>query len=473
MFKRLIPVINSLFNIDYYERKKITFLGIIYFCIIASYSILRPLKTSVFAKLVGVTYQPYTKLLMILLIFPIMYLYALLIDRVKRDNIMHVIFIGYATACLLFAYFLFDPITGLPNVTTSPHRIVGWLFYIAMDLFSPIIMTTFWSYTNSINTPETARHGYSLITVASRVGGIISTEIAIRWLTNSSDETQTIPLFIAICGILLFSGSIVTYFITKTIPASHLEGYKPEAVIEEKEAQSSKDEIPSIDVGFFKSIINNIKQTFEGLRLLIVNPYVFGIFGVVYGFEIICSILDYQMQFLMIMENNNSIKASSLFMLRYTNMFQYLALFFAIFGTAPLMEKLGVRLCLTITPLITMIVMVALLFNNSLFLVTSIMVILRALNYGFNTPVREMLFIPTSHDIRYKAKAWIESAGRTFSKSSGALVNISSQRAAALAFTGSTLFSLAATGIWLMIALLVGTKYNQAVKNHKVIGRNA
>lgn len=477
MIGRLLPFLGSLLNLSYFERKKIALLGGNLFCVIAAYSVLRPLKTSVFLKLVGISYQPYTKLLMIAIIFPVMYLYAVLIDRVKKENIVHIIFVGYAVACLLFAYFLFDPVTGLPNTETSPRRLVGWLFYIAMDLFSPLIMTTFWSYTNAINTPSSASSGYGFITVASRLGGLLSSEGAYQWLSSSIEANIAIPLFIVVSAGLLLIGSLFTHLITTGVPAEYLEGYKPEARMEAKDEENRKahgdESSGDSSANLFDRIVAGFKQTFEGLRLLVSKPYVFGIFGIVYGFEIISAILDYQMQYLMVVGNNNSVKESSLFLFRYTTLFQLVGLFFAVFGTGPLLKKWGIRLCLAITPIVTMSLMAGLLFHNSLFLITSIMIILRGLNYGFNTPVREMLFIPTSHDIRYKAKAWIESAGRTFSKSSGAIVNITSQQAATLALTVSTLFSFSVAFVWLVIALLVGRKYNNALAQNKVIGRDA
>lgn len=474
MIKRFIPVLDALFNLDYYERKKMILLGATCSCLIAAYSILRPLKTSVFSKLVGVTYQPYTKLLMLGLMLPIMYLYSLLIDRVKRDVNIHIIYIGYAAICFLFAYFLLDPIIGLGNTETSPQRLIGWLFYIAMDLFSSIIMTIFWSYTNSINTPSSANYGYNFITVGARIGGILSTAAAIQWLSTSLDETKTIPAFIAACGGLLVLASLFTYIVNKTIPAKYLEGYKPEAIIEAKEAEyKNKAEDLSIQSSFLKSVLDSLKKTFEGLRLLINNSYVFGIFILIYSFEIISAILDYQMQFLMVIENNNSVKESTLFMLRYTNMFQIVGLFFAIFGTAPLIKRLGVRFCISITPFMTIMLMGAFFFYNSLYFITIILVILRALNYGFNIQMREMLFIPTSHDVRYQAKAWIESTGRALSKSSGALINISSQQAAAFALALNTSFTVAIGSVWLIASILVGRKYQKTIESNKVIGRDA
>jgi AAA family ATP:ADP antiporter len=477
MVKKFFPFISKFLGLDHFESLKTVLLGAMYFCLVGAYSVLRPLKTSVFFKLVGVTYQPYTKILMLVIIFPIMYFYALLIDKVKRENIVHAIFIGYAFTCFLFAYLLCNPITGLPNTETSPYRLLGWLFYIAMDLFSPLIMTTFWSFTNAINTPNSARDSYGLITATSRIGGLLCSSAVYYWLDQSLlDATVTVPIIVIVCGGLLCIGSLCTFLITLFIPEKHLGGYKPEETAEILENNlknnlSSKSE--SNKLSFTQQIVSGLKNNFEGLRLLLSNSYVFGIFALVYGFEIISSIFDYQMQLMMVLENNNSIKESSLFMLRYTMLFQIVGLFSAVFGISPLLKRWGVRICLALTPIITMGLMSVTLTYNSLAFLTTMMVILRGLNYGFNVPIREILFIPTSHDIRYKAKAWIESAGRTFSKTSGALVNISSQQAAASAMALSTAFSFSIAAAWFIIALLLGKKYQEAVKNNKVIGRDA
>jgi hypothetical protein len=48
--------------------------------------------------------------------------------------------------------------------------------------------------------------------------------------------------------------------------------------------------------------------------------------------------------------------------------------------------------------------------------------LLKALVYSLNDPVVELLYMPTSETIKYKAKAWIDVAGARFAKAVGSLL---------------------------------------------------
>jgi AAA family ATP:ADP antiporter len=101
------------------------------------------------------------------------------------------------------------------------------------------------------------------------------------------------------------------------------------------------------------------------------------------------------------------------------------------------------------------------------------MVILRALHYGFNSPIREILYIPTVKDIKFKSKAWIDSFGRTFSKSSGSTVNILTiVQQTVFGFSIETFATFSITFVWFFISLLIGKKYNTTILNNDVIGTN-
>jgi ATP/ADP translocase len=108
---------------------------------------------------------------------------------------------------------------------------------------------------------------------------------------------------------------------------------------------------------------------------------------------------------------------------------------------------------------------------NTLVMAMAVQIVVRAFNYGFNEPVREMLYIPTSHKIQFGAKGWVDTFGKTLSKGSGAGLNL---LAAILPPAAGNLLGLAASlvigGGWLLIATLVGKAYHEAVAEHKVIG---
>ena len=444
------------FQIDVYDQKKIVLSACTFFFIIGAYSILRSLKTSIFLGFVGKEYLPIAKILSIVIMIPVMLLYSKLIDKLKRYQAVYFFLVLYAILGIIFSYFFFHPVYGIKNTQTSPYRILGWLFEFSMDMFQGMVVGTFWAFVNSISTPDFASKNYGFIVAASRIGGIITPLISWFLLEQSGLASwQSIPILTFFASLLLLAASLFIRKLIYSIPESHLHGYQ--AAYEANQAEEHSRKKPGI---------------FEGLKLLLTEPYVLGIFGLVYSFEIISIIFDYQMQVLMSLETNNNVHAMSSFMFIYTGTFQALSFFFAIFGTSHLLKRIGLQKCLLIMPIVSILLTIVLMVHQKLITVFVIMVILRALNYGFNHPIREILYIPTVKDIQFKSKAWIDSFGRTLSKTSGSAVNMFAIfQNSSLCLAIESACSIGVAGVWIMIAFFVGKTYMNTVKANKVIGR--
>lgn len=366
----------------------------------------------------------------------------------------------------VFALFFAHPTIGIKNSTTAPDRILGWVFEIFMDLYSALVLTTFWGYANSISTPEFAGKSYGMITAISRIGGIITPLLGLLFLHKLPIATHiSIPILVLIAGFLLICAIFCIKKIVVTLPESSLVGYSA--------AHTAKEDVVE------PAVANTNKKAakpgvFEGIRLMLTQPYVMGIFGLVYSIEVIAIIFDYQMQVLMSIETNNNIGSMSSFMFVYTSSFQALGLIFALFGTSTLLKRFGTLTCLLIMPVAMLLLSILTFMYPSLGTIFFVMIVLRALNYGFNIPVRETLYIPTVKDIQFKAKLWIDSFGKTFSKSSGSLFN-----QFLLFFSNSPYFILRVDSIYCvgiacvygLISLLVGKKYQKTILNNEIIGR--
>jgi len=448
----LIGRISRYLQIDSYDALKIAFSAAAFFCIIGSYSILRSLKTSIFLGFVGREYEPIAKMLAIVIAIPVMFLYARIIDAFKRHQIVYCFLGTYIILGLFFAYCFAHPVYGIANTQTSPTRFIGWMFEIAMDLFQALIVGTFWSFLNSISTPSFAGKGYGPIVACSRLGGILTPVISLLMLEKSNlAPSFTIPFLTILASLLLIGAIFCIHHLKYSVPEQYLQGY---------ESATNHDD-PKGTPGIF-----------EGLRLMLTEPYVLGIFGLVFSFEVINIIFDYQMHVLMSIETNNQVGAMSSFMLLYTGTFQALSLLFALFGTSKLLGKFGVQRCLLIMPIIVIALALLPVFYPKLITIFFVMVMLRAFNYGFNHPLREILFIPTIKDIQFKSKAWIESFGRTLSKSTGSSLNyVAIKFSPYLCLILESAFSITLAVVWLVMAIAIGKRYVQTIASSSVIGK--
>ncbi|MCK4651073.1 hypothetical protein KAT08_02740 [Candidatus Babeliales bacterium] len=435
---------------------KLILLCFSFFFITGTYAILRPLKASVFLGMVGKEYQPLTKIISIIILIPCMLLYAKLVNKLKRYQVVYFFLILYIIGLILVAIGLSHPTLGLKNTNTNINRILGWIFYLFTDLYSPLVVSTFWAFANSISTIDFAKKNYGKIVAFSRIGGILTALIS--WFIMQISQISydiSIPYLLISCSLFL----TITYFcisqIIKKIPNKYLHGY--EAVYKAEKEKLKRKNTPN--------------GLFSGLKFIITKPYIFGIFWLVYIYDAISVIIDYQMQVLISVKTNNGVQQMSSFMFLYTAAFHILTLFFAFFGTSIVLKKIGVKFSILIMPIATILLMTFLLCNTSLYSVFIIMILFRAIHYGFNAPVREILYIPTTKDIKFKSKAWIDSFGKSLSKTSGSTFNLLSQAQNSFYLIKiDSIFAIAISVIWTIISIFIGKKYSKTIKNNQVIG---
>ncbi len=165
-------------NENYYDTLKGLLLGCSFFFIIGSYSILRPLKSALFLALVGREYLPIAKIISIVILFPCLLLYTKLVDKLRRYQVVYFFLAVYIIGGIITAFLLTHPAWGLSNTSTDPYRFFGWAVYFFIDLYSPLVVSVFWAFANSINNPSEARRHYAFMVSGSKIGGMISTGFA-------------------------------------------------------------------------------------------------------------------------------------------------------------------------------------------------------------------------------------------------------------------------------------------------------
>ena len=160
-----------------------------------------------------------------------------------------------------------------------------------------------------------------------------------------------------------------------------------------------------------------------------------------------------------------------------------LAFVMALLGTSKLMKKYGIRICLLVYPVSFAIALVCLYgyylhvpsAMSLLWATFGVMLIVKAASYAVNNPVKEMMYIPTSKDAKFKAKGIVDMLGNRSAKMSGAQIggalNIKNNPVASihnLMLYGS-LISLGIIGVWLMAAIYVGNKNKKLVDSGQII----
>lgn len=444
-------------KIKKHETIKIALASTAFSLMVFAYSMIKAVKDATFLSMVGTKYQPWAKLIVIASSIAIfMPIYSFLMSRYSRKTVATLFPCIYAVFFIIFGALLIHPTIGLANATTSPFRITGWFSYVFLEFYSVAILATFWALMSSISTPKSSKNQYGIIAIASRVAGIIASVLGL-YLSNIAQirDTVAFPVILLISALSLVLAAILLNLMFKVLPKKFLTGYTD--LHENADQKGNSKPRP--------------KSFVEGLKCVLTEPYAIGIFGMIASIEIISTIMDYRMQCLISMGTGNSAMGMLQKFFVYTLSFQIVGLFLASFATTTLPKKIGVKKSLLITPIALMIMIVISFGFDCLAMAMAVQIAVRAFNYGFNEPVREMLYVPASRNIQFVAKGWVDTFGKTLSKGSAAGFNILAARLPAAISNIVTLLSAMSVGIvWVFIVLFVGKKYHFAVKEDKVIG---
>jgi len=426
------------------ELKKFSLLALLFGLIIATYWTLRPLKDSVFNAMVGGQYLWLAKIVSVIVITPLVIFYSKLIDAFPRHKVFYILTFLYIITALCFMVVFLLPVIGLANTVASPTRYLGWAWYAFVESYGSLIVALFWAFTTDITLPDTAKRGFPLIALFGQLGNIAGPYFL---NTESLGFTTSAPI-VGICAIMMFSSALLMWFFRRTTPEQFLVGYQVE-VIEKKEEKA----------GFL-----------EGLKLLFTHKYLLGIFAIITIYEVIVTVMDYH--FMQIAFATFTTEADvSAFLAQYGYKVGIVSSLCVLLGINNIQRHLGMKTSLILCPILILIVAVVIKFNpESLTIALWVMVFSKAVNYALNQPTIKQLYIPTSHDSKYKAQAWIDMFGSRGSKAGVQFFNAFRSRLGVDFFlTITMIMSFGLVVGWILVALFIANTYNKVIKERRII----
>lgn len=451
---RRLKYIQKYFNINSKtELIKIFIISICFFIILGAYTIIRELKDSIFILIVGKNYIPDIKTLSCFLMFPLTIFYSWLSIRIERHMLLIFYSLIYGLGGCILAYYLSDPIVGLLNPISSPLRIFGWIFYLFLEGYSPFIVCLIWAFFNSISNPGDLKNNYIIVTTASKIGGFLFALFA--WLFMSKQITfgyemtdaNMYSFLMGIASIALLLVPICIYILYKVIPKKQLSGYSINNEDKKKENSSF----------------------FSGFSVIFKNVYVLGIFGMIFFWEVVNVIFNY-MRLSIGFAEAESISGFSAILYKQIMLMHLIGLFFVLFGTSSVVKYCGEKVSLMLIPILTGTSIFICMYYQSTSLITFTYIFVRAINYSFAYPLREALYIPTSQDIQFRAKSWIDSVGSKLSKGFGSGYNKVIQfipiESVNLFQNSFFIFIILS---WTIGAFLLGKKWEKTIKDKKII----
>lgn len=424
-------------NISSQEFKQFGLLSTVFFFIIGAYWMLRAMKTALFLKIVGGSYLGHAKFGSIIFLIILVLAYSKLVDLFEKQKLVYLITSLYGFLFLVITYFLMHPTIGLANTIPDGKRLFGWFIYVIIESFGSIVVALFWSFVASSVNSDSAKKGYPIIVFGAQLGAVLGT---------------IMDLQVGHVGIpFLFSIAILAIFAVPVLIALFVRIY------------SVQNHNPVV----LNSVASKGTGPVEGLRLLCDRPYLIGILGLSTLYTIIETILDLQMYSLANQVYLSPEKVTE-FSAFYGLCANILSLIFSVIGTSFFIREFGLTACLVMYPLTVAIAVCGVWAYPTLWVFVGAIVAIKGLSYALNNPCKEMMYIPTSKDIRFKTKSWIDTFGARSAKGAGGLVVAAFPLVSDLITYGSVI-SLGIIGVWIGAAFFVGTKHRELVDENRLI----
>ncbi len=443
------------FNFGDFEReefKKFLRMGVIFALIIGVYWTLRPLKDAVFIQLASNLQLPYAKTASVIALLPLVMFYTELLEKNSREKMLIILPAFYGLSILCFSVLIMTA-QASGNGSTAAQAL-GYIWYLFVESFGSLVVALFWAFAADTTEPSQAKRGFPLVVAIGQFGGIVL-PYGIGGMPHRL-HLSTDFLSIIFLGLLtLLIIPLVRYFLRAT-PKDLLASFHGTNEAAVKQEQES---------GFL-----------EGLKLLLKNRYLLGIFAANFIYEVVVTIFDFN--FKLSASTSYSGVALSSYLSLYGSSVNIVSLLCLLFGISNITRFLGVGTALAAMPIIVGCALFGFLSLDSLPFLFGLMVGSKAINYALNGPALKQLYIPTTPDVKFKAQAWIETFGSRSSKQAGSMFNMTlsplqsafgtiAGKSHYLMLSGIICFPLLA--LWLLVAIFLGRAFKKAVQNNEVI----
>ncbi len=409
-----------------------------FFLVITSFWILKPLKKTLFIgyykqqgfdlwgwHLTGSQAELLAKMLNMLVAFLAVAVFTWLARRFRRQQLT-IIFSAFFMAC--YVYYSF--------AIRDPGELNVWTFYLFGDLFSTLMVATFFSFLNDSVTPESAKRLYGLVGSGGVMGGAFGS-LTVRIWIKYLDITSWLWITFAIAVVIIVISAIAGALVNKN---------PPEPVELRKEPKGSK---------------RGPNPAIEGAKLVFTSRYLLAIVTIVGLYEITSTLMDFQFTATVehyVDKDNIARHFSTVYTI--TN---FIAMFVQLFLTSFIMTRFGVGVALAVLPAFILLASTGFLIIPVLWIGSMLNTADNGFSYSINQSAKEALYVPTTRDEKYKAKAFIDMFVQRFAKVLAVIISliITSVFSGFSSVKWLSLFTVGIVVVWLFAVRFAGNKFNE------------
>lgn len=371
-------------------------MSVCFFLVISTFWILKPIKKTVFIAqfdqsgvmllswhLSASQAELIAKILNMVVAFGAVVLFTWFARRFHRQTLIHI-----------FSTFFIVCFAAFSLMMTRPSDAAAWSFYLLGDLFSTLMVATFFAFLNDSVSSGAAKRLYGLVGFGGVLGGVVGSTFVGVWI----DAVSTMAWLWTCMGATV--GIMVSAEIAGRFPLREPSPAPADPVV------PARADNPAI----------------EGARLVFRSRYLLAIVAIVGLYEIASTITDF-----MFTTTVTHYLSGADIGRQFSRVFaitNWVSMLVQLFLTSLVMTKLGLVTALMILPL-------ALLSGSMAFLMFPILWVGSLLNtsdngfsYSINQSAKEVLYVPTTRQEKYQAKAFIDMFVQRVAKSAAVVVSL-------------------------------------------------
>lgn len=407
-----------------------------FFLVITSFWILKPLKKGLFIAfydadgfralgwhLTAAQAELIAKVLNMAVAFLAVSIFTLLVRSFQRQQLTYLFSAFFGVCYVIYAAML-----------AAAGDWTVWTFYLFGDLYSTLMVATFFAFLNDSVAPDEAKRLYGLIGLGGVSGGWFGSEV-LRAMIDDLSASDWMWVCLGIGVVIAALASAAGRWVARHLP--------PVA-----ESESKGD-------------LTRGNPALEGARLVFRSKYLLSIVAIVGIYEMVSTVMDFQFSATVAHYlEGDAIGKQFADVFAFTNRFAFVV---QIALTGFVMTRFGVGAALMFLPVAALCGSAAFLCFPALWIGSALNTCDNGFSYSINQSAKEVLYVPTTRDEKYKAKAFIDMFVQRFAKA----VAVGLSLGITLAFTGFehlrwlSLISAGLLAVWLLAARYVGRSFQR------------
>ena len=402
------------------------------FLILTAYYIAKVVREPLILAGGGAEVKAYSSALQAIVLIGAVNLYSMMVARFDRRKLLNIVILFF-TACFAAFYLL-----GIANT-----QYLGVIYFVWVGIFSLTVIAQFWSFANDIYTPAEGKRLFTIIAFGGSAGAVLGAKIA-----------QVLIGRIGIYELLLVSGALLlgSLLITNYVESRKKTRTQEQAAVVEQ----VQPEPPMSKSGAFKVVFRHRYLLLIAIMILLTNwvnttgEYILG--------NVVSSAAQSAVSGI---SDPEAAKAAEKVFIGefYGDFFFYVnlcGLVLQLFVVSRIVKYLGIRVAIMALPMIALGGYFLIAFTPLLSLIKVAKTAENSTDYSLNNTARQMLFLPTTREQKYKAKVAIDSffvrAGDVLS----AGLIYAGLHWLSFTITQFAIVNLVLVVMWLALAFLVG-----------------